>query len=41
MSKAAMNMAGKILAGDLKQKPGAVVGLIHPGVVRLYTTFQI
>jgi len=33
MSKAAVNMAGKVLAGDLKQEPGALVALVHPGVV--------
>ena len=35
LSKAAVNMAGVTLAGDLKKSPGAYVALVHPGVVSL------
>lgn len=34
MSKVALNIAGKTLAGDLKQSLGGSVALVHPGVVR-------
>lgn len=33
MSKVAMNIAGKTMAGDLKESLEAPVALIHPGVV--------
>lgn len=33
MSKVALNIAGKTLAGDLKQSLEGCVALIHPGVV--------
>lgn len=41
MSKAASNMAGRCLAGDLKEQ-GVAVALIHPGVVNtdMYKTYN-
>lgn len=36
MSKVALNIAGKTLAGDLKKSRGGLVAIVHPGVVRLF-----
>ena len=40
MSKVALNIAGKTLAGDLKQSHNGTVALIHPGVVSLPVSIE-